>query len=333
MTGTALTGWGMALPEATLGNDELAERFGKTETWILERTGIYTRRVALGAETTAWLGTEASRRALDVAGAAPDDIDIVIVATSTPDHQMPSAASLVQARLGAGRAGSFDLNAACSGFLYALAQGDALIKAGTARRVLVCGSDTLTHVTDPGDLGTSILFGDGAGAVVLEATDGPSRLGPFRLLSDGSCAELLYIPREEGVMRMRGKEVYRHAVEGMTEAVRDIISAAGLTVADVDAVVAHQANARILGAVASRLGLPREKALSNIDRFGNTSAASIPIELVVAAESGALHADSVVVITAFGAGFAWGAGVVHWGAGVAGAAAHDAMAVAGDARA
>nr|MBA3430842.1 beta-ketoacyl-ACP synthase 3 [Actinomycetota bacterium] len=292
---------------------ELAERFGRTEEWIFERTGIETRRVASEGESTVSLGTLASQRALEAARVSPEDVDLVIVATSTPDYQMPSAASLVQHRVGARRAGAFDLNAACSGFLYALAQAAALVDAGTVERIVVCGADTLTHVTDRDDLGTSILFGDGAGAVVVEKADGAPRLGPFKLLSDGDKAGLLYISPQEGVMKMRGREVYRHAVEGMTAAIRDITVTAGLSIDDVDAVVAHQANARILEGVASRLGMAEERVLSHIARFGNTSAASIPIELAYGAEGGALTEGSVVVITAFGAGFAWGAGVVRWG--------------------
>ncbi len=319
MTGVAITGTGMALPQAELSNADLAVRLGVDEAGIFTRTGIRTRRIAGEDETTASLGTEAALGALKAAGVPAGDLDMVIVATSTPDYQMPSAASLVQTRLNAGRAGAFDLNAACSGFLYALAQGSALVEAGTAERVLVVGADTLTRVTDAADPKTSIIFGDGAGAVVIEKVDEPTRLGPFNLFSDGSLAPLLYIPPEEGVMRMRGREVYRHAVEGMAQAVCDILEASGYTIEDVDALVAHQANARILEAVANRLGLKEERVLSNIERVGNTSAASIPIELALASAGDLLADDDVVIVTAFGAGFAWGAGVVRWGLGAEGA--------------
>ena len=319
MTGAAITGTGMALPQAELSNAVLAGRLGVDEEGIFTRTGIRTRRIAGEGETTASLGTEAALGALKAAGVPAGNLDMVIVATSTPDYQMPSAASLVQTRLNAGRAGAFDLNAACSGFLYALAQGSALVEAGTAERVLVVGADTLTRVTDAADPKTSIIFGDGAGAVVIEKVDEPTRLGPFNLFSDGSLAPLLYIPPEEGVMRMRGREVYRHAVEGMAQAVCDILEASGYTIEDVDALVAHQANARILEAVANRLGLKEERVLSNIERVGNTSAASIPIELALASTGDLLADDDVVIVTAFGAGFAWGAGVVRWGSGAEGA--------------
>ncbi|CAN5180729.1 ketoacyl-ACP synthase III [soil metagenome] len=315
MTGAAITGSGMALPPSELSNADLAVRLGVDEAGIFTRTGIRTRRVAGEGETTASLGTEAAQGALTASGVPAEDLDMVIVATSTPDYQMPSAASLVQTRLNAARAGAYDINAACSGFLYALAQGSALVEAGMAERVLVVGADTLTRVTDATDPKTSIIFGDGAGAVVVERVDEPSRLGPFKLLSDGSLAPLLYIPPEEGVMRMRGREVYRHAVEGMAQAVCDILEIAGYTIEDVDALVAHQANARILEAVATRLGLKEERVLTNIERVGNTSAASIPIELALASEEGLLADDDVVIVTAFGAGFAWGAGVVRWGSG------------------
>lgn len=315
MTGAAITGWGMALPPQELSNADLAARLGVDEEGIFTRTGIRTRRIAGPDETSASLGTEAARAALRTAGVAAEDLDMVIVATSTPDFQLPSAASLVQAQLNASRAGAYDLNAACSGFLYALAQASAVVEAGMGERMLVVGADTLTRVTDVNDPKTSIIFGDGAGAVVVERIDGPTRLGPFKLLSDGSLAPLLYIPPEEGFMRMRGREVYRHAVEGMTQSVCDILESAGFTIEDVDAFVAHQANARILEAVASRLGLKEERVLSTIERVGNTSAASIPIELALAGDDGLLADDDIVVLTAFGAGFAWGAGVVRWGAG------------------
>jgi len=313
VTGSAVTGWGFAVPDKKLGNQELGERFEVSPEWIFKRTGIEERRLASPEETSAELGTLASAKALAVAGLDPAELDMVIVATSTPDFQMPSAASLVQDKLKATGAGAFDLNAACSGFLYALAQAHGLAAAGTARRIMVCGSDTLTHVTDADDVGTSILFGDGAGSVVVEAVEGPSRLGPFNLLSDGAQAPLLYIPKAAGVMRMRGREVYRHAVEGMAGAVRDTLDAAGLETTEIDALVAHQANARILEAVAARLDLKEDQVLSNIAHYGNTSAASIPIELALAADAGLLADGSVVVVTAFGAGFAWGAGIVRWG--------------------
>ena len=308
-----VTGWGTALPDRVLDNAELAAKLGISEDWILERTGIHSRRIAGESDSAASLAVRAGRAALERAGRAPDDLDMVIVATSTPNHQLPATASLVQNELGARNAGAFDLNAACAGFLVALAQASALVDSGMSESVLVCGADLLSRVLDYTDKGSCILFGDGAGAVLVEKS-GDTRLGPFKIYSDGSKADLLRVPTGEPYMRMKGREVYRHAVAGMTAAVRDILSAAGMSVDDIDLLVAHQANARIIEAVAARLGLRAEQAMININRLGNTSAASIPLALAEAVDEGRLKQDDLVVVTAFGAGFVWGAGIVRWGA-------------------
>lgn len=315
--GAAVTGWGVALPERELTNQDLAPRLGLTEEWIFERTGIRSRRIVGPGETTVTLATAAGRAALDHAGVDPDEVDVVVLATCTPDNKMPASASIVQHALRATNAGAFDINAACSGFVYAVAQGAALIEAGTARRALVIGSDVLTTVTDYNDPRSCVIFGDGAGATLLERTDGPGRLGPFQLGSDGSEPELLWIPNETGVIHMQGREVYRRAVEGMTRSVREVLSGADLGIDDVDLLVAHQANARILEAVAGRLGLPRERVALNIATVGNTSAASIPIALHEAVASGQLRDGDIVVLTTFGAGFTWATGVLRWGRGLA----------------
>lgn len=312
VTGAAITGCGAALPAKELDNAELAQRLDVSEQWIFERTGINTRHIAGEHDTTSSLATAAAQAALRAASVAPNDLDMIIVATCTPDYQLPAAAPLVQAALGS-RAGAFDVGAGCSGFLYALVQADALIHAGIAQRILVCGADVLSRITDYSDARSCVLFGDGAGAVVVEAIDGASRLGPFRLYADGSRPELLYIPTGQRYMRMEGREVYRRAVEAMTASVREVVAASGLEVADIDLLVAHQANARILNAVADRLGLRAEQSLMNIARLGNTSAASIPLALAEAVESDRVNDGDVVVLTAFGAGFVWGAGVVRWG--------------------
>ncbi|MDQ4028796.1 MAG: beta-ketoacyl-ACP synthase 3, partial [Actinomycetota bacterium] len=220
--------------------------------------------------------------------------------------------------LGARNAGAFDTNAACSGFLFALAQGTALIEAGTVRRVLVCGADVLTRFTDPTDIGSCILFGDGAGAALIEHFDGRSRVGPFSMRADGSRPELLWISPETGTLRMEGREVYRHAVEAMTSSVQELLKDTSLTLDDIDLLVAHQANARILKAVADRLGFPSERVVTNIARIGNTSAASIPLAIADAVESGVVKDGDRIVLTAFGAGFTWGAGLIEWGRGPAG---------------
>jgi 3-oxoacyl-[acyl-carrier-protein] synthase-3 len=314
--GSAITGLGAALPERILDNAELAERLDVTEEWILGRTGIQERRIAEPDQTSATLATDAAGVALKGAEVDASDLDYVLVATCTPDYQLPSTAALVGARLGASGVAAFDINAACSGFLYGLSQASALIDAGLARRVLVCGADVLSRVTDYTDPKSSVLFGDGAGAAVVERVEGKSRIGPFRLHADGTQPELLYIPPETGVIHMEGREVYKRAVEGMSTSVRKILLTAGITADDVDLLVAHQANARILRAVGERLGFPTEKLMTNIARVGNTSGASIPLALADAVSAGRLKDGDIVVLTAFGAGFTWGAGVVRWGAGV-----------------
>ncbi|MGH2821116.1 MAG: beta-ketoacyl-ACP synthase III [Actinomycetota bacterium] len=312
--GAAITGWGIALPSRELHNAELEDRLGMKEGWIFERTGIQTRRIADDSQTTASLSTEAGSAALQRAGMAADDLDMILVATCTPDYQMPATACLVQAALGANRAGAADINAACSGFLYGLAQAEGLVGTGTARTVLVIGADVLSRITDFDDPKSGVLFGDGAGAAVVQHFEGPSRLGPFRLRADGSRPELLWVPETGGCIAMEGREVYRRAVDGMSTTIKEAVADAGLSIDDVDVVVAHQANGRIVQAVATRLGLPAEKVMLNIARYGNTSAASIPIAFSEAVESGMLEDGDVAVLTAFGAGFAWGSGVVRWGA-------------------
>ncbi|MGH2788918.1 MAG: beta-ketoacyl-ACP synthase III [Actinomycetota bacterium] len=312
---SAIAGLGAALPEKVLDNAELAARLDVTEEWIFGRTGISERRIAGDDQTTATLATDAGRLALKAASVEASDLDYVIVATCTPDYLLPSTAALVGAELGAVGVAAFDLNAACSGFLYGLTQASALIDAGTAKRVLVCGADVLSRITDYSDPKSSVLFGDGAGAAVMQRIEGESRVGPFLLHAEGSQPELLYVPPETGVIHMEGREVYKRAVEGMTASVRAILLTAGIAASDVDLLVAHQANARILRAVGERLGFPTEKLMTNIARVGNTSGASIPLALADALANGRLKEGDRVVLTAFGAGFTWGAGVVRWGTG------------------
>lgn len=332
--GSAITGWGRALPAGVLGNAELAQRFDVGEDWIYQRTGIEWRAIATEDESTSSLAIEAGRRALESAGIDAEDLDLVILATCTPDYQIPACAPLVQAGLGAHRAGAFDVNAVCAGFLYALAQASALIDSGSMERVLVCGADVFTRVTDDGDLGSSILFGDGAGAVVVEHKEGASSLGPFLLRSDGSTARLLYMPPDKDVVEMNGREIYRHAVDEMTKSVREVLFRAHLSLDDVDLVIAHQANGRILKAVGERLRLDPDIVVNNISQIGNTSAASIPIALAEVAENGRLKENDRVVLTAIGAGLVWGAGIVRWTPSSAGeSAATELVSVAGDSRA
>lgn len=316
--GAAITGWGAALPETELSSAQMAEQLGISEGWIVKNTGIESRRRAGQAETTSSLATAASIDAVKRAGVIAAELDLVVVATSTPDFQLPGAAPLVQAALGADSAGAYDVNAGCAGFLYALAQATAMIESRGASKVLVCGADVASRVTDPADVGTSVLFADGAGAVVLEAVDAPSRVGPFTLRSDGNHRKLLYIAPETATVSMHGLGVYRHAVNSFVGSVRDVLELAGLTIDDVGHLVPHQANARILEIVASRLGLAPERVVTNVTLVGNTWAGSIPLALAEAADEGRFRDDDVLVISAVGPGFVWGAGVLRWGRPAAG---------------
>lgn len=311
MTGAAIAGLGAAVPARTVSSEEMEDRLGLGRGWIESRTGILSRHVAGEAESVVTLATAAATSALDSAGIAPTDVDYVIVATVTPDFRVPAAASLLQDALGCDAA-AYDLNAGCSGFLFALAQADALVRSGAARTVLVAGVDLMSRIVDFDDPKTGILFGDGAGAAVVTAVPEP-RLGPFVFHSDGARPDLLMASRDNGKLVMAGREIYRRAVQEMTASVAEALAAADAHVGDVDLVVAHQANGRIIEAVGDRLGLPSHKVFTNVVRYGNTTAASIPIALRDAAEQGAVKDGDLVVLTAFGSGLAWGAGVVRWG--------------------
>jgi 3-oxoacyl-[acyl-carrier-protein] synthase-3 len=308
--GAIATGWGAAVPEHELDNYKLASHLGISPDWIFERTGIGSRHIASADETSSSLAIAAGIRALERAGVPTESLDVVIVATVTPDYQFPATASLVQAGLHAHRASAFDVGAGCSGFLMALAQAGALIETGAASRVLVCGADVLSRITNYSDPKTCVLFGDGAGAAVLEA-DHRVGVGPFTFQSDGSKPELLFVDPGDGLIHMEGREVYRRAVETMAGSVTDLLDRCHLRVEDIDLLIAHQANARILDAVVARVGIAPEKVVSNIDRYGNTSAASIPIAMSEAVEEGRVADGDLVMLTAFGAGFVWGAGMLR----------------------
>jgi len=311
MRGSTITGIGVHVPEGELSNKELAERLGVSEEWILGRTGIRSRHVVEDGDTSSSLGALAAQRALDHAGLVADDLDMIVTATISPDMQFPATACLIQEAIGATKASAFDIGAGCSGFLFALAQAKALVESGAARRVLVVGADVLSRHADRNDRRSSILFGDGAGAAIVEGIDAPTEIGRFVLRTDGSNPELLCVPRNSPYIQMNGREVYRAAVAGLTSAVNDTIASEGLK-PEKTWLVAHQANARILEAVARRLEWPEDKVIINIDHYGNTSSASIPLALYEAMNDGRLQDGDDVVLTAFGAGFAWGAGLVRW---------------------
>jgi 3-oxoacyl-[acyl-carrier-protein] synthase-3 len=305
-------GIGAALPEHVITNADLEQRLDTNDEWIVRRTGIRERRHLQGDETLADLATRACLLALDDAGRTGAEVDHVIVSTFTADRVTPGLAPEVARVLGADRAAAVDLNAACAGFLYGLDQAAALVESGRASVVLVCGAEALSRVIDYEDRSTAVLFGDGAGAVVVAGGELELGVGGFVLGADGAQADLLYAERDERMLRMQGAEVYRHAVRRMTAASREALERAGRTVEDIDLFVAHQANVRIIDAAAAELGIAPEKVVVNVDRVANTSSASIPLALEQAEREGRLKPGDTVALAAFGAGFVWGAGIVSW---------------------
>ncbi len=307
MAGAVTTGWGSALPDKVVTNDDLSARLDTSDAWIVERTGIRERRIG---GTTSELAVAAGARALEHAGRTGADVDVLVLATTTPDALVPGTSATVQQALGIA-GGAFDLNAACSGFVYALVVAHGLIATG-ARRVLVVGSETLSHITDWDDRTLAVLVGDGAGAVLLEATDGPGDLLAWDLGADGSLRHLLKCDHG-GFLFMNGREIFRHAVRAVVESSNQALGRAGLTAKDVDLFVPHQANARIISAAASRLGIPDERCVITIDRYGNTSSASIPLALVDAADAGRLGRGDLVLLSGFGGGMTWASALLRWG--------------------
>lgn len=307
-----LFGVGAALPDREIDNAYWEQRLDTDDAWIVRRTGIRTRRWLDADAPLAPLAARACADALADAGRTPDEVDQVIVTTITPDKVTPGLAPEVSRLIGAHGAAAVDLNAACAGFLYGLDQAAALVETGRARVVLVCGAEALSRLTDTEDRGTAVLFGDGAGAVVVAAGELDRGVSRFVLGCDPEQGDLLYADNEDRKLRMQGREVYRHAVARMVEASRDVLDAAGLTAADLDLFVAHQANSRIIEAAANELGLARDKLAINVDRVANTSSASIPLALAQAERDGLLQPGMTVGLAAFGAGFVWGAGVVSW---------------------
>jgi 3-oxoacyl-[acyl-carrier-protein] synthase III len=322
-----ISGWGTAVPEQRVTNADLEERVDTTDAWIVERTGIRERRVVAPTDTTGSLAIDAGTAAIKHAGIPPDAIDLLIVATATPEQPVPHTGAFVGEGLGL-RCGSFDLNAGCAGFVYMLVVGSSLLTAGGLDHVLVVGAETLTRVIDPDDRSTCVLFGDGAAAAVLSRSpdDGPGVLA-WDLGCDGSAAALLEIraggskmpstaetiAAGEQYLKMQGQEVFRRAVRAVADSARMTLDRAGVTPADVAWFVPHQANVRIIDSAANRLGIPKERTIVNIDRYGNTSAASIPIALAEAADDGRLRDGDLVLLSGFGAGMTWGSALVRWG--------------------
>ena len=319
---SVIMGTGSFLPERRVSNAELAERVDTTDEWIVERTGIRFRHIAGDDETTSTLATGAARAALESAGIAATGIDLIVLATATPDQTFPASATRVQTALGINDCVAFDVAAVCSGFLYALQVADSMLRAGVHKRALVIGAETFSRILDWEDRATCVLFGDGAGAVVLEAQESDETTGrgilTTRLHADGRHNDLLYVdggPSTTGTvgkLRMKGREVFRHAVVNLAAVMEESLGAVGLSSQDVDWVVPHQANARILDATARKLGLAPEKVVVTVDQHANTSAASVPLALDTAVRDGRIKQGDLLVLEAMGGGFTWGAAVVRF---------------------
>lgn len=317
MKRAVIRGSGSALPAQVVTNADLAERVDTTDEWIIERTGIRQRYIAGEGETTSTLAIDAARAALDDAGIDASDIDLIVLATATPDNTFPATATKVQHALGCNGGIAFDVAAVCSGFLYALTTADSMMRTGLASRALVIGAETFSRILDWEDRTTCVLFGDGAGAVVLEAVDAEDAAGAgvlaSRLHADGAQHDLLYVDggpsstQTVGHLRMKGREVFRHAVVNLADVLGEVLEEAGISSSDIDWVVPHQANKRILDATAKKLGIPGEKVVVTVDQHANTSAASVPLAFDVARKDGRIKSGDLVMFEAMGGGFTWGA--------------------------
>ena len=320
---STVAGIGHALPKRVVTNAELAAKIDTSDEWIVERTGIRQRHIAGEGETTATLATEAAQKALSHAGLKASDIDLIVLATATPDYTFPATATQVQAALGITDGAAFDVQAVCSGFVYATSIADKFLQSGSHKRALVIGSETFSRILDWNDRTTCVLFGDGAGALILEAQDGTGGLTDRGVLTthlraDGRHKDKLFVDggpsvtMTTGHLRMEGKEVFRHAVTFLAETIEESFRATGLTAEDIDWFVPHQANRRIIDATAKKLGLGTEKVVLTVDRHGNTSAASIPLALATAVADGRIQKGQLVLIEAMGGGFTWGSALIRW---------------------
>lgn len=320
MIRSIVRGSGSALPKRVVTNAELAAQVDTSDEWIVERTGIHQRYIADETETTSSLAIEASRKALEMAQMDPASIDLIVLATATPDQTFPSTASRVQAALGCNGGAAFDVAAVCSGFLYAVGVADSMLRTGMAKRALVIGAETFSRIIDWEDRTTCVLFGDGAGAFVLEAAegaeDGPGIIST-KLHADGDHNQLLYVDggpsttQTVGKLRMKGREVFRHAVVNLAQVLEEVLGEVGISAADLDWVVPHQANARILDATARKLGLPAEKVIKTVEQHANTSAASVPLAYDAGVRDGRIKPGDLVMLEAMGGGFTWGASLLR----------------------
>jgi 3-oxoacyl-[acyl-carrier-protein] synthase-3 len=324
--GAHISGWGRYAPSRVLTNDDLSRMVDTSQEWIRQRTGIHERRVAGSGETTASLSLRAAQAALDVAELDPRKVELIIVATATPDYAFPSTACLVQDALGARKAGAFDLSAGCSGFVYALSVAAGLIEAGQYDNAVVIGAETLSRITDWTDRNTCVLFGDGAGALVLQASEAPGGVLGSVLRADGSGGDLLKLPaggsaqpatsetvnQHQHYIHMDGREVFRFATRVLPKVTRQVVELVGLKVEDIVLFVPHQANGRIIQSAVEALGIPTDRVFTNLERFGNTSSASVPMALAEAIDQGRVQKGDLVVCAAFGAGLSWAATAIEW---------------------
>lgn len=323
MIRSVVQGCGSYLPERVVTNDDLSRQMDTSDDWIRQRTGIRQRHIAADGEFTSHLATKASQRALDNAGLKASDLDLIVLATATPDETFPATATRVQASLGMTKGAAFDVQAVCAGFVYGLSVADSMIKSGVATTALVIGAETFSRILDWNDRGTCVLFGDGAGAVVLRGEEGKGTSADRGILanalhSDGRQHDILYVDggpsstRTTGFLRMEGKEVFKHAVVNMAAVVGEVLGKAGLESKDIDWLVPHQANKRIIDSTGRKLGLPPERVVVTVDRHANTSAASIPLALDAAVSDGRIKRGDLLLLEGIGGGLAWGASLVRW---------------------
>lgn len=322
----SITGIGSYLPSKVLTNYDLEKMVDTSDDWIIQRTGIKERRIVENGQITSDLATHASLRAMEDAGVSPNDLDMIITSTITPDHIFPSTSCYIQQKIGASRASAFDILAACAGFIYALSVGESFVNSGAMKTVLVVGAECLSKITDYTDRTTCILFGDGAGAVVIQKSSTKHEILSTSLAADGSQADVLIMPgggaknpaslesvqQRTHYIQFKGKEVFKLAINNITNLITDTVNKNGFSLEDIDLIIPHQSNLRIIEATMEKLGLPMEKAVVNIDKYGNTSSASIPIAIDEARKEGRLSKGDIVMLVAFGGGLTWGSSIIRW---------------------